>query len=470
MWRVPLLALLLVSIQSLGATIRVPQDQKTIQGAIDAAGPGDTVLVGAGKYMERVRLKPGVIVRSEGDDAAGQVGLKRAEATVIDGGGREGRGPGVTMAAGSTLDGFTVTRVGEYDEGLWKKHFDSRGEELGDDEGSVQAEGTTAAIAIEGVSCAVTRCIVHHNGDVGIGVLGKEKAVTAPLITDNIAHRNMGGGIGVAEGAEPVIRGNVCRENLRAGIGCRKANPIIVANRCYQNIRAGIGCREESRAVVRGNECYWNRRAGIGIRMKETSPLVAGNACYENEMAGIGCRDQASPVLRGNVCRNNKLAGIGVRDGAQPLIAENECRENGTAGIGIQDKSSAVVSGNTCAENGTVAISVINESEATIVGNRLSRAGGQPPIVVVKDNSSATIIANRISGDGVAGVLLQGNATIIRNSFTGPGKGKGSGVWAWEGSSGSVNDNSFDGYKNAVSTEKTSVAVNGNTAVNCGEK
>ena len=33
------------------------------------------------------------------------------------------------MAEGSTLDGFTVTNVGSYDEATWKKHFDSKGEE-----------------------------------------------------------------------------------------------------------------------------------------------------------------------------------------------------------------------------------------------------------------------------------------------------------------------------------------------------
>ncbi|EMI41639.1 right-handed parallel beta-helix repeat-containing protein [Rhodopirellula sp. SWK7] len=171
---------------------------------------------------------------------------------------------------GSTLDGFTITNVGVYDAALWKKHFESHGEELGDDEGSVQAEGTSPAISIQGVNCTVTNCIVHHNGDVGIGVLGKENTKTAPLIANNFVFRNMGIGIGVAEGAEPIIRGNTCKENLRAGIGCRKANPIIMGNMCFQNIRAGIGCREGSKPVIRDNKCYQNRRAGIGIRMDDS--------------------------------------------------------------------------------------------------------------------------------------------------------------------------------------------------------
>ncbi|MBA4191932.1 MAG: hypothetical protein C0467_28465 [Planctomycetaceae bacterium] len=453
----------LVTIQPvLAATIRVPQDHKTLQAAIDASQSGDTITVAPGKYPEHIRLKPGIILRSEGDETRGADGPKRAEATIIDGG-KDRKQPGVVMAEGSTLDGFTVTNVGAYDEALWKKHFDSKGEELGDEEGSVQAEGTTPAVSIQGVSCSVTNCIVHHNGDVGIGILGKEKSKTAPFVTGNLVYRNMGGGIGVAEGAEPIIRGNSCKENLRAGIGCRKSNPVITDNKCFQNIRAGIGCREGSKPVMRGNTCYQNRRAGIGIRMEGTAPVVEANECYENEMAGIGCRDGASPILRNNICRKNKMAGIGCRDGAKPLIVGNECRENELVGIGVQSKAIATIQGNKCIDNKLVAIGVTEESTATITDNDLSRTGGQPPIIAVKDGSTATILENRISGGGVAAILVQGKATINGNRFTGIGEKQGNAVWVWEKSTATISDNTFEGYRTAVNAGKATMVVTGNT-------
>jgi hypothetical protein len=448
---------------ALAATLRVPQDHKSIQAAIDASQHGDTISVAPGKYMERVRLKPGITLRSDGDDAKGADGLKRAEATIIDGGGKEGKQAGVVMAEGSTLDGFTITNIGHYDEATWKKHFDSQGEELGDEEGSVQAEGTTPAISIQGVPCTVTNCIVHHNGDVGIGVLGNDKAKTAPLVTDNLVYRNMGGGIGVAEGAEPIIRGNVCKENLRAGIGCRKANPIITDNQCFQNVRAGIGCREGAKPVLRGNKCFKNRRAGIGIRMEGTAPVVESNECDENDMAGIGCRDGAKPILRNNVCRKNKMAGIGCRDGAKPLIVGNECRENEQAGIGVQKKAVAIIQGNKCLENKLVAIGVTEESMATIIDNDLSRTGGQPPMIAVKDGSTAKIRDNRINGGGVAAVLVQGKATITGNTFVGLGAKQGNAVWVWENATATISDNTIDGYRTAVNATKATVVVTGNS-------
>jgi hypothetical protein len=47
-----------------GVTIRVPEEHATIQGAVDAAGPGDLVLIGAGTYREAVEITtPGLVLR-----------------------------------------------------------------------------------------------------------------------------------------------------------------------------------------------------------------------------------------------------------------------------------------------------------------------------------------------------------------------------------------------------------------------
>jgi len=64
-------------INSIFGTLNVPGDYATIQGAIDAAVNGDTVLVAPGTYVENIDfLVKAITVKSSSG----------AEATVIDGG------------------------------------------------------------------------------------------------------------------------------------------------------------------------------------------------------------------------------------------------------------------------------------------------------------------------------------------------------------------------------------------------
>jgi hypothetical protein len=47
------------------ATLRVPADHPDIQSGVTAAAAGDTVLVAPGTYRELIRMKPGLVLRSE---------------------------------------------------------------------------------------------------------------------------------------------------------------------------------------------------------------------------------------------------------------------------------------------------------------------------------------------------------------------------------------------------------------------
>ena len=468
--------LLLIATPTWGKTRLVPSGYKTIQTAIDASVPGDVIVVAAGTYKERIQLKKKVTVRSAGDDAKGKLGLKRAEATILDH--PEGHGPGVTMAEGATLDGFTITGVGQYDDVLWKKHHATKGEEQKHEH---IGQPGTPGIEVHH-DCAVANNVVHHIGYTGIGITGAEDRRLSPLITGNICYRNMGGGIGSMKGSTALIENNVCFENFYAGIGHNEASPIVRANNCYRIIRAGIGISEGSCPTVTKNRCHDNLRAGIGIRTGEdTRPVVEDNDCFGNHMAGIGTDEEARPFIRGNRCRDNKLAGIGCRHGARPEITGNECIANGAAGIGVEHGAVAKIEGNLCKGNKTAGIGIRQHAEATVINNRildngsvaigirngskiiadkntLSRKGGMPPLVAILDNSQATLTDNDLSGGGVAGVLLQGNANIENNRFHGNGPRKGGppnfAIWVREGSEVTFSGNRVKGWRHALFASK----------------
>ncbi len=483
-----LLALLLLAAPLLAATVRVPEDHRQIQSAVDAAKAGDTVLVTAGRYRERVKLKPGVTLRSAGYDAPGKTGLARAEATVIDGGGTPEPRAGVEMAAGAVLDGFTVANVGRYDDAEWNRHFATRGNEQPHEH--IGAPGV-AGVSVRGVNCEVRNNIVRHTGYTGIAITGAPGAECSPLVVSNVCHRNMGGGIGSMNGSTAVIRGNTCFENFYAGIGHENASPLVESNRCFGNIRAGIGISEGASPTVRFNICNDNRRAGIGIRTgANTRPVVERNDCFANGMAGIGVEEEAEPVLRFNRCHRNLLAGIGARDHARPLILGNECFENGDAGIGLMtghgtqvisnlcrlNKSAgiglaggktntATLTGNRLLENAAVALGVNAGWNIAATGNELTRSEGLPPLVMVAAGATAAFTNNVLRGGGVASLRMAGDVRAAGNQFIAlPRKGgpPGQAVWALAGSRVELVGNRFEGWRSALVAESATVVARKN--------
>jgi parallel beta-helix repeat protein len=504
------IALLLLAGPLWADTLHVPKDHPTIQAGIDAAKPGDKVLVEPGTYRESVRLKAGVIVQSAGDDAKGKLGLKRAEGAILDGGGAAAKGPAVVLADGAVLDGFTITRVGAFDQKEYDKHYATQGENLPDDQGAVGKGKDFPAIGIVGVTATVRHCIVHDNGHAGIGCIGAHDKKNYSRITKNIVYRNMGGGIGIADGATPTVEANTCFNNLRAGIGNRNSAGLILKNECYDNVRAGIGIREGAKPIVRNNKCYKNRRAGIGVRMEGTAPIIEDNDCYQNAMAGIGARDGAAPLILRNRCYENALAGIGSRDGATAKIFGNKCYRNKMAGIGTQLGAKAFIAHNECYENEKAGIGQSSDAETTIGGNHvhhnksagigfdecktgkslvihnrvidnelvaigihagwkvrvadniLSRNGGMPPIVMVFKGAEADFVENTIKGSGVAGIRSEGTIRVVNNKFECANLRKGGGppqfaVWGLPGSDIVFLENTVKGWRHALQADKASV-------------
>ncbi len=515
--RLGLVALcLVVYLPALGAeTIHVPNDHKTIQAAIEVAKPGDKVLVAAGTYRENIRLKPGVIVQSDGDDAKGKMGLRRAETTILDGGGVAATGPAVVLAEGAVLDGFSITRVGLFDQKEYDKHYATQGENLPDERGAVGVGKEFPAVAITAVTATVRHCIVHDNGHAGIGCSSAKGKNNCSRIHSNVAFRNMGGGIGIADGATPTVERNVCFNNLRGGIGNRNSAGLILNNRCYDNVRAGIGIREGATPIVKGNHCFKNRRAGIGCRMAGTAPIIENNDCYENAMAGIGARDLASPLILRNRCYGNFMAGIGSRDGATAKIIGNKCYRNRMAGIGTQLSGKALIAGNECYENERAGIGQRGDADTTIdnnhvhhnkmaglgfdeckagraivtrnrivdndlvaiginpgwnvrlADNTISRDGGLPPLVMVFKSSEADFVGNTFQGSGVAGIRTEGKVRVVDNKFVCTNLRKGGGppqfaVWALPGAEVVLLDNRVTGWRHALSADKAKVIASHN--------
>ena len=248
----------------------VPESCPTIQGAIDTAINGDTVIVAPGTYYENITLKEGVQVRGAG-----------ADVTTIDG----GRAGSVVTAIGvgpdTVLDGFTITNGG------------------GSSGGGIYLDGGSPVIT----NNVVTQNRLGYSGCSGGGIYAyfSSATITHNTISNNSAED--GGGIYVT--------------NWPSSSG---PMPDIEYNNIYgNNAFAGGGIYLQiSSPTVRGNTIAANTAdAGGGIAANHSSSLIANNIIVSNSAGkygggGIWATNNSSPVIVSNTVVDNTASGTGT--------------------------------------------------------------------------------------------------------------------------------------------------------------
>lgn len=208
------------------STLQVPEQHATVQAAIDAAQPGDTVLVSPGVYRENLRIEKSLTLRS----------VQGAEMTTLDG----GRSCNVVWVNGTgteqvTITGFKITNAWSPWEGVGQRCGFGGGLVLDSAVVTVSHNIITGNASCYGAGLSSNSLsFIHHNqirdnlqpaecGGAGDGGgIFLNSGIDGPrwsVISDNLiaGHRvgSNGGGIEI-HGSKVRITGNVIRNN-RAG-------------------------------------------------------------------------------------------------------------------------------------------------------------------------------------------------------------------------------------------------------------
>ncbi|MBJ6725342.1 carboxypeptidase regulatory-like domain-containing protein [Geomesophilobacter sediminis] len=264
------------------ATINVPAGQATIQGAIDAAQDGDTIVVAPGTYRENIDFKGKAISVTSSDGAA---------ATIIDGG---HAGSVVSFVSGemrtSVLDGFTL-RNG------------TSSNNLGYGGGVYVAQSAPAIL-----NNRITGNTAYAGA--GVGIYQGSPLLQGNLITNNSMGSSSyyygGGGILLDGGADARIIGNTISNNtvsygsgggilVSDSFGATIRNNTVRNNSCGQN-GGGVAIEDSDNVSVLQNVVAGNR-------------AVAGGGVYLLQEFQVG----AQLTLEGNtIALNEAPSGAGI--------------------------------------------------------------------------------------------------------------------------------------------------------------
>ncbi len=453
-----LAAVLLLAGAAPAGTLKVPADFATIQAAVDAAVPGDVIVVSKGVYAENVVV------------AVGGITLQGKNAVI------DGRYAGSCLSVtgdGVTVTGFTLANGGSgilfagaagaaAAAGSAGSAGDAGPEDGGGPAvGGLHCIGTGAVIAKNDVrACGGFGIRLDGSGDVtqndvagctatGIEVNGL-LAPDAPLTTigRNVVHL-CGNGIIATLGAY-LVEKNRCFGNDGVGIsldlsglfatagpgdGAGVPPSRVTGNGCEGNSDVGIAVLDVigTGSLIEKNSCSGN---GGGLTVLGRSLVVSANKITANRAGGLllflGLGTVTGNKLTGNgvagalVASPNFAAAIGPGDGipsGSNTITGNLFKDNGGDGLVLAQSPSSTVTGNTASGN---------------LGDGLSLLAGSNDGIVVSDN---TVLSNQHDGiDNSAGLaVLSGNVSRKNGGNDLAGTGDGTGTTD-AGSTGNVFD------------------------------
>jgi hypothetical protein len=310
---------------------------RTIQRGADAAGPGDTVHLGAGTYGDAVVLRhsgaPGSPITITSDGSAvvldaqqrdcpagkgiasgapfGAIQMAHQHDVVIDG----------IEVTGWCIDGVVVQFTD--DVVLRNLHVHHNGVTLRNHEGN--------GIAVQaGANLLVEHCDVSDNASrnkfsgSGIAVFQTDQVI----VRDNVTDRNAGNGILIEDVTNAVVERNTARYNIgdvrswgTGGIWVDGGHTITVRNNWFEgNIWAGLEITDETPSDPWAYEIYDN--------------VAVGN-WYALWLDGIGQASQPANLIYGNTFVDNTVAGIRIVGRSTSGVAHTRIYNNVVAQLGV---------------------------------------------------------------------------------------------------------------------------------------
>lgn len=351
--------------------------------AIAEAEPGDTVLVKAGAYKERVKFKNGIKLVGEGE---GQTIISNdaASENVIS----------VEDCNEGIISGLSIQHGGH----LGALYLANSSIEVSDC--TISQSSASGIFITRSGSPVIHDCVVESNHNHGIDVCGIH---TKSVIKNNLCSQNKENGIFFHIGAQGEAEGNTCIQN-GAGIAINdlKTNVSLTDNHCISNKNWGICIWGGAVATIEENICEKNMKSGIYVTGKDliatlgrkTIATLHKNTCRSNKKCGIIFEGNAQGTVEGNTCEQNESSGIHIGLVDDPvLVKDNTCRANYEDGICFTKEAKVIAQDNVCSDNDSRGIMFASGASGLAEGNTCE-GNAFPGILVCKSGTTATLRNN----------------------------------------------------------------------------
>ncbi|HUT03322.1 MAG TPA: right-handed parallel beta-helix repeat-containing protein [bacterium] len=335
--------LLLIPARLSAETLRVPEEFPTISAAMNAASPGDEVLVGPGEYNENVLMSPGVSLVGAGPDN-----------TLVDGGLK----PAIVCAEDCSvgqlrlISGSTVATLYSRDVSvtLWSNEISGGGYGILCTGGTIVAVGNelhdnyASGIKVDGCDAQIDQNLAYFN-DLD-GILSFQSTIE---VTGNFCFGNVHAGINCRDGTVAYIEGNIAQSNHHTGIFFIRSTGSVLGNDSSRNAQMGLRAVDSTDVTFSFNSVTEN--FDHGVQFMNSSGQVLGCTIQCNRLAGIHLAEGSDVTISGNVLERNFEGGVLVEEGSNAALTNNYYHKNYTNGISVLSSATAQIVNETSLED-----------------------------------------------------------------------------------------------------------------------
>jgi len=373
------LAFVSVGIGTVSAATIYVNPGESIQAAIDAANPGDVIIVRDGIYTENINVNKRLTIRSENGAASTMVEAASTSDHVFE-----------ITADYVNIGGFTVKGANGYGK---------------------------AGIYLCADSCNIAYNTASYNDD-GIHLSSSSNN----LIANNNCSNNWAG-IYLGESSDNSINNNIASNNLGVGIFLdeHSSDNNITKNVAINNTgvdgEGGISLYASDNNFIKGNIVSNSGEDGIYLDWSSYN-TVMDNIVSNNAQMGIYLEDSNSNIItNNNISNSSDGGGIRLENCRNNSLSNNNISSNYYDGIILWESCNNTVTNNTANLNNEGGICLDYSNNNTITNNTANE-NNHSGIHLLWESRNNTVTNNTVNSNNYSGIYLSSSSynTLTKNT------------------------------------------------------